>query len=115
MTERKVGIIIVVHKKEDKKDMNNFRGVCLLPIMRRILGRNLATRPRNWLEATGTLDENQAGFRQGSSTADPTQIFVRIQEDVKVVRNMEDISNEGEERNYLPILLDLYLKRHTQE
>ena len=45
--------------------MNTFRGVCLLPIMSRILARILVTRLRNWAEATGALDENQAGFRQG--------------------------------------------------
>ena len=87
--------------------MNNFRGVCLLPIMRRILTRILATRLRNWAEATRALDENQAGFRQGRSTADATQIFVRIQEDVKVVRNMEERNNDGEERKEMAILLDL--------
>ena len=57
-------------------------------------------------EATEALDENQAGFRQGRSTADATQIFVRI-EDVKVVRNMEEINNEREERKEMAILLDL--------
>ena len=90
--------------------MNNFRGVCLLPIMSRILVRILATRLRNWAEATGALDENQAGFRKGRWTTDTTQIFVRIQEDVKVVRNMEVINNENnerEERKEMAILLDL--------
>ena len=105
--EQKVGIIIPLHKKGDKKDMNDFRGICLLPIMSRILARILATRLRNWAEATGALDENQAGFRQGRSTTDATQIFVRIQEDVKVVRNMEEINNEREERKEMAILLDL--------
>ena len=96
--------------KGDKKDMNDFRGVCLLPIMSRILARMLATRLRNWAEATGALDENQAGFRQGRLTADATQIFVRIQEDVKVVRNIEDINNENngkEKRKYMGTLLHL--------
>jgi len=77
--------------------------------MSRILRRILATRHRNWAEATGALDENQAGFRQGRSTADATQIFVRIEEDVKVVRNMEEINNEdneSEERKEMAILLD---------
>ena len=104
--EQKVGIIIPLHKKGDKKDMNNFRGICLLPIMSRILARILATRLRIWAEATGALDENETGFRQGRSTADATQIFVRIQ-DVKVVRNMEEINNEREERKEMAILLDL--------
>ena len=44
---QKVGIIIPLHKNGDKKDMNNFRGVFLLPIMRRILARILATRLQN--------------------------------------------------------------------
>ena len=105
--KQKVGIIIPLHKKGDKKEVNNFRGICLLPIMSRILARILATRLRNWAEATGALDENQAGFRQGRSTADATQIFVRIQEDVKVVRNIKEINIEREERKEVAILLDL--------
>ena len=71
------------------------------------LARILVTRLRNWAEATGALDENQADFRQGRSTAVATQIFVRIQEDMKVVRNMEEINNKGEERKEMAILLDL--------
>ena len=51
-----VGIIIPLHMKGDKKDMNNFRGLCLLPIMSRILARIMVTRLRIWAEATGTLE-----------------------------------------------------------
>ena len=46
-------------------------------------------------------------FRQGRSTADATQIVLRIQEDVKVVRYMEEISNDWKERKEMAILLDL--------
>ena len=74
--------------------------------MSRILARISATRLRNWAEATGALDENQAGSRQVRPTADATQIFVRIQ-DVKVVRNMEKANNDAEERKEMAILLDL--------
>ena len=35
------------------------------------------------------------------------QIFVRIQEDVTVIRNMEEINNEREERKEMAILLHL--------
>ena len=78
--------------------------------MSRILARILATGLRNWAEATGALDENQTGFRQGRLTTDATQIFVRIQENGKVVRNMEEINNENnerEERKEMAILVDL--------
>ena len=83
---QKVEIIIPLHKKGCKKDMNNFRGVCVLPIMSRILARGLLARLQDWAEAVGALDGNPAGFRQGRSTADAAKIYVRIQEDVKVVR-----------------------------
>ena len=75
--------------------------------MSRIVARILVTRLRNWVEATGALNENRAGFRQGRLTADATKIFVRIPEGVKVVRNMEEISNERDEGKYMVILLDL--------
>ena len=42
----KVGAIIPLFKKGDKSDPNNYRGICLLPILSRILGRILATRIR---------------------------------------------------------------------
>ena len=104
---QKVGIIIPLHKKGYQTNMNDFGGVCLLSILSRILARILATGLRNWAEATAAPDENQAGFRQGRSTADATQVFVRIQEDVKVVRNLEEIKNKGDERKEMAILLDL--------
>ena len=35
-----------------------------------------------WTEKIGKLDENQAGFRKGRSTADVAQVMVRMQEDI---------------------------------
>ena len=40
-------------------------------------------------------------------TADATQIFVRVQEDAKVARNMEEINNKREEGKEMAIFLDL--------
>ena len=74
-------------QKGDKSDPNNYRGICLLPILSRIIGRILATRIRIWAEEMKLLDENQAGFRKGRSTADATQIFIRIQEDSIMLQN----------------------------
>ena len=47
------------------------------------------------------------------STTEAAQIFARIQEDMKVVRSMEEVDNEREERNNVAIVVDL--KQHTQE
>ena len=86
----KVGVIIPLFKKGDKSDPNNYRGICLLPILSRILGRILATRIRKWAEEMKLLDENQAGFRTGRSTADATQIFICFQEDSIMLKNALD-------------------------
>ena len=59
----------------------------------------------------GLLDDNQAGFRQGRSTADATQVMVRIQEDVGDYQKRRGIHTETVERReelkHLAKLLDL--------
>jgi hypothetical protein len=61
--------------------------VCLLSMGSRILARILATRLREWSEKCKLLDDNQCGFRSNRSTADATQIFVRIEEEWTAYRN----------------------------
>ena len=56
----KVGVTIPLFKKGDKNYPNNYRGICLLPILSRVLGRILATRVRVWAEEMNLLYENQA-------------------------------------------------------
>ena len=77
----KVGIVIPLFKKGDKKDLNNYRGVCLLSMLSRILARVLATRLRVWAESLSLIDESQQGFRTGRSTADATQVVIRVNEE----------------------------------
>ena len=77
----KIGQVIPLFKKGDRNNVNNFRGVCLLPIGSRIVARIVADRLRLWAEDMILLDDDQAGFRKDRSTADVTQIMVRIQED----------------------------------
>ena len=77
----KIGLMIPLHKKGGINIPNNYRGVVLLAMGSRILARVMASRLRLWAEALNLLDEEQAGFRKGRSTADVTQIMVRIQED----------------------------------
>ena len=97
----KVGIMVPIHKKGDRNDTNNYRGVCLLPMANRILARVVAARLRWWSEHLELVDDIQQGFRPGRSTADATQIFVRIQEDVvdmrkRRQRNGEEISLDSD-------------------
>ena len=77
-------------------------------MLSRILARILATRLRKWAEDIGALDENQAGFRQARSTADATQIFVRLQEDAELLQLSDpDYKNDSTTNRAQAILLDL--------
>ena len=106
--ELKMGLVIPLHKKGDRKNPHNYRGICLLPMLSRILARILATRLRKWAEDIGALDENQAGFRQARSTADATQIFVRLQEDAELLQLSDpDYKNDSNTNRAQAILLDL--------
>ena len=89
----KSGIIVPLFKKGDRKSVNNYRGVCLLSMCSRVLARVIAKRVACWAECLGLLDDNQAGFRAGRSTADVVQMMVRMQEDVDdCMRRVNDVS-----------------------
>ena len=78
----KSGVIAPLFKKGERADRNNNRGVCLLTMGSRILARVITKRLREWAESLNLMDDNQCGFRKGRSTADATQMMVRMQEDV---------------------------------
>ena len=82
----KIGMVIPLFKKGDKDNPGNYRGICLRSIASRILTRILANRLRIWVEKLNLLDDNQSGFRKDRSTADATQIMIRIQEETDDLR-----------------------------
>ena len=90
----KVGGMVPLFKKGDREEKNNYRGVVLLAMASRILARVLAKRLAWWAEKVGLVDENQAGFRKGRSTADIVQIMGRIQEDVTDCRRRVEATGE---------------------
>ena len=69
-----VSIICPIHKKGDTSDPNNYRGVSLINCICKIFTSLIGTRIRNHLDATGTIGNEQAGFRKGISCQD--QIFL---------------------------------------
>ena len=92
----KSGIIVPLFKKGDRKCVNNYRGVCLLSMCSRVLARVIAKRLAWWAEWLGLLDDNQAGFRAGRSTADVVQMMVRMEEDVEDCKRRVNDVNEHE-------------------
>ena len=91
----KTGQIVPLHKKGCRSDVNNYRGVCLLAMGSRIIAKIAANRLRGWSERLNLLDQNQSGFRSNRSTADATQVLVRIHED----KGSEKKQNESESPN----------------
>ena len=81
-------------KKETEISEGTTRGIVLLAMGSRILARVIATRIRLWAEKLDLLDENQAGFREGRSTADATQLITRIQEDVSDYKRRRQLDPE---------------------
>ena len=66
--EWKESIIVPIHKKWDKTDSNNYRGISLLPTTYKILSKNLLSRLIPYAEeVTG---DHQCGFRHKRSTSD---------------------------------------------
>ena len=105
----KIGLVIPLHKKGDRNNTNNYRGVVLLAMGSRILARVMANRLRIWSEKMNLLDDDQAGFRQNRSTADVTQIMYRIQEDTSDLLKRAEAIGEVVDEEDMPgaRLLDL--------
>ena len=103
------GQMVPIYKKRNKNDPNNYRGVCLLAMGSRLLGRVVATRLRGWSENLGLTDDNQCGFRPGRSTTDATQVFIRIEEDTEDLRRRRGRTGAALDTEYDPVarLLDL--------
>ena len=82
-----------LHKKGDRNERGNYRGVCLLSMCSRVLAKQLAW----WAEHLELLYENQAGFRKGRSTTDVVKMMIQIQEDVDdCKRRVRQFENERE-------------------
>ena len=69
-----VGEIIPLHKKGDKSNVDNYRGITILSTRRKLFTRILNNRLNRWAETYSILIEAQAGFRENMSTSD--NIFV---------------------------------------
>ena len=66
--ELKLGCITPVYKKDDKKDINNYRPVCSLSPLSKIFERIVYKRMVSFLNKFNILSETQFGFRQNMNT-----------------------------------------------
>jgi hypothetical protein len=72
------GVIVPIHKKGNRNDPGNYRGITLLNITGKIFTTVLNSRLKTWAEETNAIDECQAGFRNGYSTTDKNFVLQSI-------------------------------------
>ena len=64
------GLIVPIHKRGDRNDPNNYRGIMLIGVFAKIFSLVLRNRLSTWCEDNEFLNEFQFGFRVGRSTSD---------------------------------------------
>ena len=72
--------IKVLHKKKDRTECGNYRGISLVTHAGKILLKTIACRLSGYCESTGILRERQSGFRPNRSTTDMMFLVRRLQE-----------------------------------
>ena len=76
----KDAVITVFHKKGDKTECGNYRGISLVSHAGKVLLKVVARRLSAYCEAKGLLPEEQCGFRPDRSTTDMMFVVYRLQE-----------------------------------
>jgi len=72
--------INVLHKKKDRTECGNYRGISLVAHAGKVLLKVIAGRLSDYCEREGILPEEQCGFRPHRSTVDMMFVVRRLQE-----------------------------------
>ena len=75
----KYAIIIVLHKKKDRAECGNYRGISLVAHVGKILLNIITRRLSEYCERVGILPEEQSSFRPNCSTTDMVFVIRRLQ------------------------------------
>ena len=78
--EWKDATIKVLHKKKDRTECSNYRGLSLVAHAGKVLLKIVANRLGDFCEEAGILPEEQCGFRPQRSTTDVMFVVRRLQE-----------------------------------
>ena len=76
----KFAIIMLLHKKKDRTECGNYRGISLVAHAGKILLKIIARRLSEFCERVGILPEEQSVFRSSRSTTDMMFVIRRLQE-----------------------------------
>ena len=75
----KDAVITVLHKKSDKTECGNYRGISLVSHVGKVILKVVARRLSAYCEAKGLLREEQCGFRPDRSTTDMMFVVRKLQ------------------------------------
>ena len=78
--QRKYSTIKVLHKKKDRTECSNFRGISFVAHAGKVLLKVVAGRLSDYCERKNILPEEQCGFRPQRSTVDIVFVVRRLQE-----------------------------------
>ena len=68
------GVILPIHKHDSRLDPSNYRPITLLSIVGKLFGSVVNARLQAFMEATGSISDEQGGFRKKRGT--PDQVFI---------------------------------------
>jgi hypothetical protein len=77
----KDAIFIILFKKGDKTDCNNYRGISLMSHMGKIVTKVIGNRIYDYFEALRLIPEEQSGFRENRACRDMLYALKRLQEE----------------------------------
>lgn len=72
------GVIVPLHKKGDKNDVNNYRGITLVSCLSKLFTTILNDRITTFCDKNNVISDAQFGFRKGRSTIDALYILSSI-------------------------------------
>ena len=78
--QSKASIIMVLHKKKDRAECGNYRGISLVAHAGKILLKLIARHLSKYCERVGIMPEEQSGFRPNRSTTGMMLEIRRLQE-----------------------------------
>ena len=87
-------VIKVLHKKKDRTECGNYRGISLVAQAGKVLLKIVATRLSAYCEARNLLPEEQCGFRPHRSTTD--MMFA--------IRRLQELGRKARTRTTVPVL-----------
>ena len=73
----KIAKVVSVHKRGDKKDIQNYRPIALLSVFSKLLEKLVYNRLGAFIKGNGVLSEAQHGFRIMKSTETALQTFIQ--------------------------------------